>query len=283
MKPAVPDIYRYTDYRAYLKDLFNYTKSVKPFFSYQYLAQKAGFKAKSFIYKVIIGERSLSQNSVFRVAQALNLNRKEIGFFESLVHFNESKTASEREYYFLRLQQAGPKNEGAVLQKNQFAYFSNWYNAVIREIISVMPFNDDYKMIARMVKPPITPAQAKESVRLLLKLGMVRKNEKSRLYEQTDAYITTRDAVLPVAVHKFQHETLKIALSALESDDTKTQDFSTLTVGISDKGYEKIRRELKDFRAHIGQLVSEDNPVDRVYHINFQIFPVSSVLTTKKG
>jgi uncharacterized protein (TIGR02147 family) len=282
MKPQAPDIYRFTDYRAYLKDLFKYMKSIKPFFSYQYLAQKAGFKAKSFIYKVMIGERSLSQNSVFRLAQALNLNRKEIGFFESLVHFNESKTASEREYYFLRLQQAGPKNEGSVLQQNQFAYFSNWYNAVIRELITVIPFDNDYKTLARMVKPAITPAQAKESVRLLLDLGLVRKNEK-RLYEQTNVYITTRDTILPVAVHKFQHETLKIALDAHESNDTINQDFSTLTVGISSQGYEKICRELKDFRAYIGRIVAEDNPIDRVYQINFQIFPVSSILNTKKG
>ncbi|MBN1759590.1 MAG: hypothetical protein JW863_14785, partial [Chitinispirillaceae bacterium] len=39
-----------------MRDFFAFMKTVKPFFSYQYFADKAGFKAKSFVHKVINGE-----------------------------------------------------------------------------------------------------------------------------------------------------------------------------------------------------------------------------------
>lgn len=267
-----------------MKDFFTFMKSTKPFFSYQYFAQKAGFKAKSFVHKVIKGERALSQNSVFCIARALNLQGKEIAFFEALVHFNESTTAQDREYYFTRMQQVEPKSSGIRLQTNQFNYFAKWYHVVIRELVTILPFGEDYKILARTVMPVITPKQARESVGLLLELGLIRKAEKSKLYEQTDAYITTRDTIVSLAVNKFQRDTMELALKSHEDNDRQFRDFSTLTVGISAKGFEKIRGELKDFRSYIGRLVEEEDPVDRIYQINFQMFPVSSLHNPlKKG
>jgi uncharacterized protein (TIGR02147 family) len=278
-----PDIFAYTDYRKFMRDFFDFMKSTKPFFSYQYFAQKAGFKSKSFIHKVINGQRALSTNSVFSIARALNLKGKEIAFFEALVHFNESKTDQEREYYFTRMQQVEPKNEGIRLQKNQYNYFAKWYHAVIRELVTIVPFAADYKKLASAVEPPITPKLARESVKLLLELGMVRKNEKTGLYQQTDAYITTRDTVVSLGVNKFQRETMDLALKSHENDDRQTRDFSSLTIGISSKGFEKIKSELKDFRSYVGRIVEEDNPADRVYQINFQLFPVSGIHNPTKG
>jgi uncharacterized protein (TIGR02147 family) len=266
-----------------MKDFFAFMKSTKSFFSYQYFAQKAGFKAKSFVHKVIKGERSLSQNSVFCIARALNLKGKEIPFFEALVRFNESRTAQEREYYFTRMQQVEPNNDGIRLKKNQFNYFAKWNHPVIRELVTILPFENDYKMLARAIEPAITPKQAKESVDLLLELGMVKKIQNSKFYQQTDAYITTRDTIVSLAINKFQRETMNLALKSHETDNREWRDFSTLTIGISLKGYEKIKSELKDFRSYIRRIVEEDDSIDRIYQMNFQMFPVSAVSNPKKG
>lgn len=278
-----PDIFSYTDYRTFMKDFFLYMKSVKPHFSYQFFADKAGFKAKSFIHKVIKGERSLSQNSVFNIARALNLKGREINFFEALVHFSESKTAEEREYYYTKMLEAEPQGNGVRLRKNQYDYFSQWYHSVVRELVTLTPFGEDYQTLAATITPPITPKQAKESVALLLELGLIRKNETSGRYEYSDSYITTRDTVEAVAVNKFQRETMNLALQSHQNSDREKRDFSTLTIGVSEKGYERIRSELKEFRSYIGHIVAEDNPSDRVYQFNFQLFPVSTIQPPKKG
>jgi uncharacterized protein (TIGR02147 family) len=278
-----PDIFAYTDYRKYMKDFFLYMKSEKPFFSYQYFAEKAGFKAKSFVHKVIKGERALSNNSVFTIARALNLKGKEIAFFEAMVHFNDSSTASEREYYFTRMQQVDPKNDGIRLHQNQYEYFSKWYHAVIRELVTILPFDGDYQKLGQSVQPPVTARQAIESVALLLELGLIQKVEHSKLYQHTSTYITTRDSVVSLAVNKFQRETMELALKAHEDSNRNEQDFSSLTIGISAKGYERIHSELKEFRAYIGKIVADDNPSDRVYQMNFQLFRLDRINSRKEG
>ena len=278
-----PDIFAYTDYRQFMKDFFSFMKSTKPFFSYQYFADKAGFKAKSFVHKVINGERSLSQNSLFTIARVLNLKGREIDFFESLVHFNDASNAQEREYYLDRMQSVEPKHDGVRLQKHQYEYFSKWYHSVVRELVTQLRFDGDYNKLAKAMDPAITPKQARESVELLLKLGLIRKNERTGFYEYSDPHITTRDTVVAVAVNKYQRETMDLALKAHLVDERKQRDFSTLTIGVSEKGYERIRNELKDFRAHISRIVAEDNPADRVYQINYQLFPLSKIRKPSKG
>jgi len=258
-------------------------KSTTSFFSYQYFAEKAGFKAKSFVHKVIKGERALSQNRLFTIARVLNLKGREIEFFEALVHFNDATTAQEREYYLNRMQGAEPKHDGMRLQKNQYEYFSTWYHAVVRELVTQRHFDNDYKKLAAAVEPAITPKEARDSVELLLQLGLIKKNDKTGLYEYSDLYVTTRETVVSVAVNKYQRETMDLARKAHENEERDMRDFSTLTIGVSLEGYKRIRRELKDFRAHIGRIVAEDNPADRVYQVNYQIFPVSNINADAKG
>lgn len=278
-----PDIFTYTDYRQFMRDFFTFMKTVKPFFSYQYFADKAGFKAKSFVHKVINGERSFSQNRLFIIARLLNLKGREIEFFESLVHFNDATTVQEREYYLNRMQKVEPKHEGIRLQKNQYEYFSKWYHSVVRELVTQLRFDGDYKKLAKAVNPAITPKQARESVELLVQLRLIRKNEHTGCYEYSDQYITTRETVVAVAVNRYQRETMDLALKAHQVNERELRDFSTLTIGVSQKGYERIRNELKNFRAHLSRIVAEDNPADRVYQINYQLFPLSKIKKTPKG
>ena len=42
MAPAKPQLFAYLDYRAFLADFYEYSKSTTVFFSYQYMAQKLG-------------------------------------------------------------------------------------------------------------------------------------------------------------------------------------------------------------------------------------------------
>ena len=65
-------------------------------------------------------------------------------------------------------------------QQTGYEYFSNWYHPVIRELVTMRDFNGDSKSLARMIRPPITVKQAQESVKLLLKLGLIEKQAANR-------------------------------------------------------------------------------------------------------
>jgi uncharacterized protein (TIGR02147 family) len=268
------DLFSYTDYRKYLADFYGEHKKKTPSFSYSVLAQKAGFRTKTFLHKVIHGEKELPRQSVYAVAQAMGLKKRETEYFTELVNFNQARTTQEREFHFNQLQSFGKTSAGTILRQNQFDYFSEWYHAVLRELVTITDFGEDYTRLSRMLEPPITPTQARRGVQLLLDLGIIVKAEKG-LYKQTNKSITTGEHVANLAVHRFQKENMQLASESLDRFDKNDRDISSLTCSISQKGLEALKGELESCRKKMIAIIEKDEPVDRVYQLNFQLFPVS--------
>jgi uncharacterized protein (TIGR02147 family) len=276
----MPDIFAYSDSRSFLKDYYDRSKKTNPAFSYQYFANKAGIKSRTFVYKVIVGQKKLSKSAVFGVAQAMKLNKKETEYFEAMVNFTQAKTEREREFYFNHLQTFGGSHGAVALRQHQFTYFSKWYYPAIREIMAYLDFRDDFGALARSLSPPITTAQAKRAVRLLLDLGLIKKGPSGR-YSQTDKTLSTGEQVQSLAVQTFQKENLRLAAEAIDRFSRTDRDVSTLTAGISEAGFLRVREEIAAFRKRLAEIIEKDEPADRVYQINFQLFPLSAV--PKKG
>ena len=137
-------------------------------------------------------------------------------------------------------------------------------------------FKDNFRLLARTVEPPITPEQAEEAVKILCDLGLIKKLPSGR-YRQTDSALRTDSDTIPFAVQLFQKKCLELASRSIEKHTRDIRDISTLTVGISSSGFDQIRQEIAAFRRRLVEIVKADNPPDRVYQINFQMFPVSKV------
>jgi uncharacterized protein (TIGR02147 family) len=82
-------------------------------------------------------------------------------------------------------------------------------------------------------------------------------------------------------VHTFQKENLRLAAEAIDRHERRHRDISTLTVGTTEAGAQRISDELASFRKRLAELVEKDDPADRVYQINLQVFPLSTL--PKKG
>jgi uncharacterized protein (TIGR02147 family) len=275
--PRTPvSIFQYTNYRTFLNDIYEEKKKANSKFSYQYFARKAGFKAKTFIFKVLKGQKALPKSGVFRVAKALGLGKKETDYFEAIVNFLHAKSVDERDFYFQRMQSLTPNHPAAELRRSQYQYFSQWYYAPLRELVAMNNFKNDYKTLAKQLSPSITPAKAKKAVKFLVQLGLVKKLPSGK-YEQTNKAITTGDEVQSLAVQKFQKENMKLAAEAIDRHKRETRDISTLTAGLSKVGFEKIKAEIQAFRKKLVEIADKDQTPERVYQINFQLFPLCTL------
>ena len=96
---SMTSIYNYTDYRKFISDYFAEQKRNGIGFSYAFFAKKAGFKSRSFMAKVISGEKALSAASIGRVAKAMDLQKKERDYFRALVLFNNEKSLNKKIKY----------------------------------------------------------------------------------------------------------------------------------------------------------------------------------------
>lgn len=274
-KQILQRIFEYDDYRLFLKDYFRVKKLEVPFFSQRYFAKKSGFNAHNFCTLVIQGRRNLAIDSIQKIIKGIGLKGRSATFFENLVYLNQAGTLADKEHYFQRVKKAGRKTEFYQMNKEQFFFYEKWYYPVIRELMVLADWKDDYSVLSKMVRPPIAPSEAREAADLLLNTGMVKKDENGR-YALSDEFVTS--ARVPEFIKKKARR--DVLLKGIETIDTITPSekyaaYSTVTMSRS--LYEEVRGILDDARAQILSLVAEDKKPDDVYEVVFQVFPVSDM------
>ena len=281
----MPDVFEYTDYRKFLADSYDERKAKSPAFSYKSFAIRAGLKSKSFIFEVIRGKKTLSKPTIVKLSQALGLKKDEAAYFENLVFFNQAADPKERGYFFDQLQGVRPLSSTGrkiqELRKDQYEFYSKWYNGAIRSLVDMHAVKDDYKGLAKKVYPAILPKQAKRSIELLEKLGFIRR-QANGVYKISNKSITTGKEVVDTAVLKFQLEAMQLAARAVQELPADMRNVSGLTLGISRKAYERICDEIYQFQEKIMEIANEDEQADNVYRLNFHFFPMSQVTREEK-
>jgi len=169
-------IFEFIDYRQFLSEYYLNKKATSKYFSYRYFSQKIGLNSPSFLKAVIEGKRNLTRPMLERFCKALNFKEKESLYFKNLVFFNQAKTSAEKQEYYLALTSMVEGVRESLLNSDQFEVFSNWYIPVIRELVCLFDFKNDYSALASLTKPPIQPIEAKAAVELLLRLNMLERN-----------------------------------------------------------------------------------------------------------
>jgi uncharacterized protein (TIGR02147 family) len=281
----IPNICEYTDYRKFLKDYYEAVKAKNPGFSYQVFSQKAGIRSKGFLYNIFTGARNLSKANILGLAEAMKLGKYEADYFESLVAFNQAAGLKERNHFYAKLSAIKATGKNAwrpqIVRKEQFEFYSKLYHSVIRSIIDLRGFKEDYKTLAKLVSPRITPGQAKKCVALLQRLGFI-KRQADGTFKVADKAIATPPEVANLAVTNFHQEAGTLALKALHNLSGDQRNITGMTLGISKEIYKEICVDIQQFRTKILQKAEADQNADKVYQLNFQFFPVSETVIERK-
>lgn len=267
------NVVEYTDYRLFLKELYECKKEDNPHFSHRYLAQKLGLKSSGHFAQILSGRLNISTALISRLVSFLNFKKKEADYFEAMVLYNQAKNHDERRRYFekmLSLRGAKP----SILDANKYEYYRKWYYTAVLEAIALKPFRGDCARLARMLTPRISPGQAAEAVELLQRLGLVRMREDG-VYEKTNTVISSGYDAASVALSNFQIEMMELAKEAIDRFPRDRRNLSTVTVGVSKRELDDIIDELRAFRRKVLDIACGADTADRIYQFNIQLFPLT--------
>ncbi len=273
-------LFQYVDYRKYLADYVARQKGKHAGFSYRVFADAIGFKAKDFMYRVINGTKNLSMESVEKISVALGHGKMEAEYFKSLVDFNQAGSDEERDAFHKRMdaivRQVRYRKGPELILHDRYDLFSEWHHLAVRSLIELFEFKGDYEWLGAMVRPKITAAQAKKYLALLVKLGLVVRDD-AGVYHVTNKTITTGENVERNALHHFYLTCLDNAKDALDAVPRERRNITGLTLGISEKSYKLIVEKIQVLRREIAEIANADDDADRVYQMNFLLFPASHI------
>ena len=271
----------YDDFKTYLKDYYDEMKQRFSYFSYRYFCNKAGLKSPSHFREIISGKRKLTGKMLDSFIKGMKLSESDACYFATLVNFNQSKNAAQKQQLLLQLRGLKQKVKQALVSTDRYEYYSKWFNVVIRELACLIDWKDDYALLARSITPSIKKSEARDSVSFLLRAGFLRKNGDGR-YEQCDSAITSGPEVSSLGVRAYNGFMARRAHDAIEAFPPSERDIQTVTVGVSEEGYRQIKQEIQEFIYRVVRIADEDKNADRVYNINTHFFPMS-IVEKRKG
>ncbi len=273
---TIKKLFEYRDFKLFLEDFIAENNKKFDWYSKRYFAKLAGFKSHSHINYILSGKRNATEESISKILSALKLDADEEQFFVNLVKFNQAKNDRDRSKYQLNLSSLKEKLEYRKLDKSMVEFYSKTYHAVVRELVVYSDWNGNYEKLAKYVQPQISTKEAEDSVKLLIGLELVKKeNEK---YFLNSPAVESGDIPL-YYLKKARKDMILASVDAAENNSPKERFYNNLTVSVDEKRYEVIRKLTEEYIENIENAVmfQEDEDLQRVYQFNIQMFPLSRV------
>jgi len=265
-------IFDYTDFRKYLSDYYENRKKDEPRFSYRLLSFQSGINAGNFV-KMLKGERNLSLAAAIKIASALKINKRERDYFLAMLQFGQAKKHEDKKCHFEEMM-TFKESTVRILDSSHYIFYDKWYYTAVREALAFFPLTDDnFNLLGKCITPNISDKQVTQAVRLLIELNLAEKDPAGR-YIRTNALLSTGAGIRSLTLNNFIIHSMKLAADAINAGCKET-NLSSVTFSISEKDFNDIQEEIRQFRRKIMELAKNSAAPDRVYQFNMQLFPLT--------
>lgn len=275
-KGIQPNIFEYSDYRQYLSDYYAQKKAHNASYSHRLFAAQAGLSSPSHLLMIIKGERNLSLKTIPKFAEGLKLGVKERRFFELIVLYNQTEDLQMKAKYFGEIMATKANLAGLhKLEKEKFDFLSKWYAVAIYVLVDLKDFKADPAWIAKRLGGKVTPAQARETLEMLLNLKMI-EIVPDRGLKQVSGAVTVADDTKSMAVFEYHQSMIRLASEALKKSSPSDREMNGATISIPKNKLPELKEKIRAFRKEINQLASSFENPDEVYQMNIQLFSLTA-------
>jgi uncharacterized protein (TIGR02147 family) len=286
MSTSFLNIFNFLDHKQYLAAYYSHQKKNDKTFTYRSFSAKVGVEAPSFLKLIIDGKRNLALKTIENISRAIGHSPNKAAYFKHMVLFGQARTLDEKKKHFMAMIQVRKRTPLYMLSKSQFEHYSYWYSEAIRELLTYYEFDPKqkyaYRRLGQKLMPPITASQARQAIRILLKLKLIEKSGKGCL-KPTEAFISTGDEVSHFFIRNFHRTMIKLAEESQDRFPKKIRDVSSITMSISPNCFSLLKKEIQYFRKRVMELVKLDENPENVYQLNFQFFPLTRSQKKRNG
>ena len=268
----MPELFNYTDYRAFLRDFLREQREENGFFSLRYVQQKIGYDAGNLV-NVLQGERHLPKRFTDPVVKLCGLKGRRALYFGVLVRYCRTKSNSEARELFEQLSEL-KRAPSRKVEAQQYDYFKKWHHAALRSLLDYYDFKGNCAELGAQLEPPISPAEAKRAIELLLALGFIEKHAGGS-FKPTERIVTTGERWHSLAIESLQEQLIELGKGSIRRFPKERRDISTITMSISPDDFGRIKTILQECRQQILKVVHESQTAESVYQLTMQLFPMT--------
>lgn len=268
-----PGIYKYHDYRAYLKDLLSFYRAKADGPSLRDLA-KASQVSPGFLSLVLNGHKALTLKVMEDLLLHLELSDDEKSYFRLLRTIIDSDRVEERLEAFNDLQKFKRYRKLNPQETEAFRYLTKWYYVAIREMVRLPNFQLNAEWIQENLVYPLSIKEIEKTISFLTKHKFIEvdANGKATL---SDKNVYCEGGVYRMALGQFYRQIYSLASQSIEVTPREDRCILGDTVAIPQESFHEFKKILEDCLKKIVKLENTKSETDAVYHIGFMGFPLA--------
>jgi len=268
-------IYDYTDYRTFLKDHILEKKEQQPTYSLGIWSKKLGVSSTAVLVNILNGKRNPGEMITQKFTNYFSFDMKEKQYFEDLISL--SKVLSDPRMSVALMEKMGrihPDGTFKLLDDQTFSAVSKWYYYALKEMVSLPHFKEDTDWITENLEFQVSSKEVKKAIHDLLELGILKRDEQSKLKLQIKNLRTSSD-IASEAIKRFHEQALENGKISIRKHSLEERDFSSRTLTIKEENLPRLKEYIKEFRDKVSDLFDENAQSSRVYQLNVQLIPIT--------
>jgi len=275
VKSLPPSVYDYRDYRAFLRDWWEHRKAIDRRLSLRAFAQRAGYESFSVYRNIASGLRNLTPRYLPGFQKALGLGEREKEFFALLVDFTHATTIEGRQERWEAMRRLLPLQAYRMDDRHR-EFWEEWHHVAVLQSLFVLDISDDHAGLGLFLEPPIGAMEARRSLKLMAKLGLIERNADG-FWKPTGRSLVGGFEVGQIHIRRHQDAMIEKAREALDRFPSSRRFVVGETLSIPASAEPELRRRIEGFQRDLVEWVLVQEGEDQVVQFNVQYFPLTRI------
>ncbi len=268
-----PEIYKYHDYKEFIKDCLGYVK-VEYGLSQRKVAETCNVSA-ALLSMIIAGDRTISEEVIDKLGYTFKLNTSEKNFLNHLRVLSDSNSLDERKTAVKSMsgfKKYKGNNDDEIIN---FGYLSKWYNVAIRELTECKGFKNDPDWIYEKLQFKVSKKKIRESLKFLIDHNFLKSNEVGELL-QTEKSLFCNKEIYKLGLTEGHKQMFELAIKSIDTVSRDNRWLIGKAMPVSKDQYKLILNILNEAFDKIEAIKNEKKENNCVYQISIAAFPLAS-------
>ena len=261
-----PNISRYKDPVAFVKDMLQYRKKTERGFSI-HLAVKGLRKISPTLVSLMLQKkRNITLDRADDFARLLGLTAPEKFYFRNWIEKLENRSQGIQS----EAPSLAPKNRKDVTTN----ILNDWINVYVKDFFQIPAIQKNPDLIDLQLLHVATPARIKKAIQFLIREGHLRKTLDGSYVIDVD--LAVADPKVPSSkIRKFHKGALTLAKLAIDLYPPSERIANSLIIPMNDKKYGELQALIQEFAEKLQDFAATKSEAgNRLYQILFNLSPV---------
>ncbi len=239
------------------------------------ISKELGYRSASSLSMLATGKRLPSKKLLEQLMKLWKISPLQKKILRLQVEIDrKNKKGKDTLQLLTELKKADPEAKYTGINFDAFESVKEWYFLAIQNFVGAPDFTEDTNELSRLFRRKVSPAKIRDALAKLQKLGLIKRNPKTKKLEKSFEQVETTHDIPSEAIRTHHKGMIQLALQAIDEQSIEERMLNSLTFRVAKSDVPEIKKQILNFAKKINERYSNENS-NHIYQLNSQLFELT--------